>query len=525
MSPQLQQRGNKYYFRQAVPTRLQQFFGVKEIRLALNTNHSIKAQRLYEELETDYQSFIDRLDKHLTLGSKMSEREIEHHVSRFVPSKVEKMVIKTIQQAAEDFVKFHESGWAARTKQEAEYSFTLMQTFFGSKKALSDIKISDADNLLTHLKNLKAEGKDTVINTKTVNKHMSRIYSMTNFSISRGWCDKNPFFGIRLKVDRTRKREKKRLPFSTEEHQKIIDEVLEYPVNGEYKRPSMLWVPLLCMFSGCRRTEACQLYREDILLVEGVECISIDNDKPDKRLKNDTSRRIIPLHSKIINFGFLDYIDRFKTGERIFPELAYFRDGYGHSFKRFQEKLRKYVTTDEKKVMHSFRHMISGQLMQKGQLSVWRADLLGHERGELETDATYTELTKIHTLKQMLELVEFPDINFSKCHITHYKIIKLPAENSEIRLSFRLYDFLDISRNLDSLAYQLMEEIIDRLTNDGDVKFNSDSIEHSVNAKICKGLMYADLCSSEEVEELENFGVPVQYPIDDNEIDDYEIDF
>jgi integrase len=347
---------------------------------------------------------------------------------------------------------------------------------------------------------------------------MSRVYSTINFAISRGWTDRNPFFGIRVKLDKTRRREKKRLPFSEEEHQKIIDEVLEYPnLAGEYQRPSMFWVPLLCMFSGCRRNEACQLYRDDVVEVDGIKCINIDNDRPDKRLKNEPSRRTTPIHSMLIKFGFLDYVDKFKPGERLFPELRYFRDGYGHSFKRFQPQLRKLVTTDERKVMHSFRHMISGQLMQKGQHSVWRADLLGHSRGEVETDATYTELTEIQTLKRMLELVEYPGINFDKCYIKHYRLAPR-YENDEgglpVFISPEVHNLLltldNYSNRAQWLTYECRDEMKDGCT---EATFIPDSLDHHVSVREDTGRIYVNLCEGDGTDE------------DSEEDDNYEIEF
>lgn len=518
MSPSIQQRGNKYYFRTTVPARLIEIFGVKEIRLALNTNNSLKAQKLYEEYEIEYNTLIDRLDRHLRLGSRMTDREIADAVSRFVPSKGEKAHFKNISDVCDEFIKFHETGWALRTKQEVEFSLLLFQKFFGFRKAITDLKVDDADKFLAYLKQLKAEGRDTVIDGKTANKHMSRVYSMVNFAISRGWSDRNPFFGIRVKLDKTKKREKKRLPFTEEEHQKIVDMVLEYPnLAGEYQRPSMFWVPLLCMFSGCRRNEACQLYREDIVEVDGIMCVRIDNDKPDKRLKNESSRRVTPLHSMLIKFGFLDYVNKFEPGERLFPELKYFRDGYGHSFKRFQPQLRKLVTQDERKVMHSFRHMISGQLMQKGQHTVWRADLLGHSRGEVETDATYTELTKIRTLKRMLELIEYPSINFDRCQIKHYRLAPKFKDDDTVLpvyLSSEVHNFLLTLDNYNHRAQWLSHECNEELSG-GKVEATivSDSLDHHVLVRQESGRIYVNLC-------VEGDGTD-----DSDENDDYEIEF
>src|SRR5690606_15999468 len=52
----------------------------------------------------------------------------------------------------------------------------------------------------------------------------------------------------------------------------------------------------------------------------GIDTISILDDDFNKRLKNNSSRRIIPIHSKLIQLGFLSYAQQIKKG-RLFPEL------------------------------------------------------------------------------------------------------------------------------------------------------------------------------------------------------------
>jgi integrase len=169
------------------------------------------------------------------------------------------------------------------------------------------------------------------------------------------------------------------------------------------------------MFSGMRLNEVCQLYKEDVREVNGILCFSIDDDKPDKRLKNMASRRNVPIHPKLIEIGLKQFIKEIK-GERLFPDLRPYRDGYGHSFKHFMPLLRKHVTTHPKKTFHSFRHGVATLLSEKAFPSVWRADLLGHQRpGNLETDLTYTHRTRLEALVQMVNAISYDDVDFSKC--------------------------------------------------------------------------------------------------------------
>jgi integrase len=426
MSPNVQKRGKKYYFRISVPPRFLPFYKCKEVRLALNTSNKDRAENLCAELSLEFENLAVRLDRHIKYNGTMTETEIAGCIEKFLPMHTAgKLHPKSMHEVITEYESTHETGWTKRSHQEAQYSFMTLCKFLtdgnkaGGSKAIADVTKDHAGRFLTFLKNMDAVGRDRKLHPKTINKHLTRCGSLFNFAVERDIITKNPFTSIRLKVDKKNRKTRVRFHFTTLEHQMILDMVMEYPdKDGKLKRPAMFWVPLLCMFNGLRRNEACQLYKGDIVKREGMHCIVVTDKRPDQHVKTDSSRRTIPIHSQLVEFGFLEYVKTIPEGQRIFPELREFRDGYGHSFKRFQTQLRKLVTDNEGKVMHSFRHMISTELMEANQHTVWRADLLGHERGETETDATYTEKSKLATLRDMLEHIEYPELDFSRCYLS-----------------------------------------------------------------------------------------------------------
>ncbi len=73
--------------------------------------------------------------------------------------------------------------------------------------------------------------------------------------------------------------------------------------NGIY------WVPLIGAYTGARREEIAGLAPSDIIEVEGICCFTIE-DSELRRIKNLSSRRLIPIHSHLIELGFLDYIQK-----------------------------------------------------------------------------------------------------------------------------------------------------------------------------------------------------------------------
>lgn len=78
------------------------------------------------------------------------------------------------------------------------------------------------------------------------------------------------------------------------------------------------WVPWLCAYTGARVSEICQLRVEDVRKVEEIWSLHITADAGS--VKNAASERLVPLHSAILNEGFLDFVQHRKSGP-LFSEL------------------------------------------------------------------------------------------------------------------------------------------------------------------------------------------------------------
>jgi integrase len=132
------------------------------------------------------------------------------------------------------------------------------------------------------------------------------------------------------------------------------------------------------MLSGMRLDEACQLYKEDIREVDGIWCIDI-NDSKDKKLKNLASRRVIPVHPKLISLGFIDYVNNCND-QRLWMNLRRrYGAGYGFNLGQWFGKFnRQYVTPDLLKTFHSLRHAFTDNLKQQGIEKTFISELLGH---------------------------------------------------------------------------------------------------------------------------------------------------
>lgn len=221
------------------------------------------------------------------------------------------------------------------------------------------------------------------ISVTTFNNYVKNLTTVFKYGLREGYCDSNPFDG--LKVKQRVKASTQRGRFSDAELSILLGSE-EYPAK-EHKLPCRYWLPYLGLYTGARLNELCQLYLDDFVTVNGIDCIYIREGRPDQRLKSLSSERLIPIHSELKRIGLLDYIAQKKAdgSERLFPELGW-NDNHGYS-KAPSKWFNRYITglglkcDPERKDFHSFRHTVADHLKQQGVPESLVGGLLGHTTG------------------------------------------------------------------------------------------------------------------------------------------------
>ena len=256
-------------------------------------------------------------------------------------------------------------------------------------------------------------------------KYLSRGKTFFNWARLNGFMTTE--IGSVLTYKLPEREKKTRTPFSQRELRSLIKS--EEYLKGLHKHPHHFWLPLLGMFTGARLNELCQLHSSDILRRHNIWVILI-RDGDDKRVKNRTSIRDVPIHSKLIELGFLNFVaGQKKKGEtRLFPQLKRHRDGYGGSASKWfcDYQVRCGVEPRdprrELKGFHSFRHTVSTVLAAKTDPLLHERvinQLLGHEKGQSETMRTYAHTISIKSLHQAVEHITY-HLDFS--HLMDVKI-------------------------------------------------------------------------------------------------------
>jgi integrase len=205
----------------------------------------------------------------------------------------------------------------------------------------------------------------------------------------------------------TRNPHEERSVYASEDLQRILDNL-----KWDKDHPDRLWVPLIGLLQGMRLNEICQLHVADVC-TEGVPSIEV-SDGAGKQVKNIDSYRIIPIHPKLIDLGFLEYVRATKKlgHERLFWMLKPHRGAYGHyPGKWFQAFNRKHVTADPKKVFHSLRHGFIDHLANNSEAKEHQiAWLVGHTNRKSQTTGRYT---KPPTPEQLLPVIKMFDLCLS----------------------------------------------------------------------------------------------------------------
>jgi integrase len=267
--------------------------------------------------------------------------------------------------------------------------------------------------------NKKAEYRDKPINRilkmdipsahlmsiKTINTMLGCYSELFKWAIKNGYASTNVFDGMLLKD--TRKARDLRAPFNPNDLKRIFsDSVIRNPHKNWQK-----WLPILGLYTGARLNELCQLQRKDIAKVEGYWCISITDGGNNQILKSVSSKRVIPIHKKLLDLGFIDYVS--STGSvpnsMIFPDLKLLNERYSHTPSRWFSNIKNRVLDDsDRKSFHSFRHTFVDYLYNKLKLQgnpLVKA-LLGHSDSEI-TSGVYGSSFEIEDLNQIIQSVDF----------------------------------------------------------------------------------------------------------------------
>jgi integrase len=203
-----------------------------------------------------------------------------------------------------------------------------------------------------------------------------------NWAVNEEFLKKNYLKGLRV-VDPIHLREK-RLPFDEGQLSAIFAAPLysgcQNDCEGYARKGDMrptgtrYWVPLVGLLSGMRLNEICQMDTSDVREIDGIECFVVTTRSmigtTDKRLKTRNSERLVPVHPRLIELGFLKFVSDMKSSgkDKMFYDINPGKDGIrSTSFSKwFISFLIKSKANKPRTSFHSFRHSFRDALREAG---------------------------------------------------------------------------------------------------------------------------------------------------------------
>lgn len=453
-------RHSVYYFRIVVPDVIRPLFHRREIRRSLQTRCRrealirgrellLQVQRLFTEAFQGIKPSVERLRGAWESGGKrvaswalwLRQQQLESLSSSVLPALPERPVeppqviapVKpmavqreapsaspTLLQVAEEHLKNQlREGLPIKTLDDKRAVATLCARIIG------DLPVDQITRKHAHqfketalklpprmhqlpvqpLEKIIAEAKATISLT-TFNNYVKNLTTFFNYAVREGYCPRNPFDGLRVR--QRRKASEERSVFTGDDLKLLFNKAFYAPANTS--KPHQYWLPLLGLYTGARLNELCQLYLDDIVTMSGIPCIHFRETRPDQKLKTDSSERLVPIHSKLLELGFLEFVEmqRGLGQQRVFSELTlHKKHGYSSIPSKWFARVREQLGFRDdglKKDFHSFRHTLADHLKQKGVVESLVGGILGHQSAGI-TFGRYGKDFRPEVLAPVVELV------------------------------------------------------------------------------------------------------------------------
>jgi len=311
------------------------------------------------------------------------------------------------------------------TKEDIRRYKDLMLEFPAYVYNLNEIK--DFDKFVEDKKRKNPNYRRIAITT-VKHKCVGVIKSVFAYAYENGYIAINPADSITVLERKQTSSSSKRLPFSDNELSAIFSSSF-YASKEKYRglmkedRRDYQLLVLMGLLTGARLQEIARLELSDIGQENGIYYAYIHGEEGTSRtVKTASSVRRIPLHSKLLDFGFAEYIQRLKAKGRryLFPTLfdrKEIRGNVGHYFSKwFARFLNRLLITDASKCFHSFRHTLKRKMRNAGIPPQIYDAYQGHSTKDVSSSYGRDEFNmgySLEVLSEYLERIKFDKINFA----------------------------------------------------------------------------------------------------------------
>ncbi len=238
----------------------------------------------------------------------------------------------------------------------------------------------------------------------TINRHLEHLAQIVAWASDEG-------INVDPKLNPTKLRRKDQVRDRDRRSAFSQDELLrtfQHPTWTEAtkKNDGTYWGPLIAAYTGARRGEIAGLMTNDIVEVDGLMCISIDNNAL-RRIKNLPSKRVLPIHSHLLELGFLEHVAsmRKRGSPALFPEQGETASSvWGRKLGRAMRDIidEQLGETGAGLTFHSYRHFVQNALDRNGVEDKVVRDIIGHEGKDVHERA-YRKQSTMAEMKTAIE--------------------------------------------------------------------------------------------------------------------------
>lgn len=215
---------------------------------------------------------------------------------------------------------------ASRTLEEREDQLNLLMEILGEGYNLFSLDIRQAakvKEILRVIPKNRSKNKDIRdlslqqqlqvpdverLSVGSINKYLACYGAFLKWGHIHGLSNPNSFEGMALKDSRGKK---KRDSFQLSQVTMMLEELAKRE-NGLANQEYQYWGALLLLYTGARLNEIASLTVDDVIEKDGIWYFDINDEEEQKSLKTDAAKRIVPVHSDLIELGFLDFLQKAK---------------------------------------------------------------------------------------------------------------------------------------------------------------------------------------------------------------------
>lgn len=300
--------------------------------------------------------------------------------------------------------------WAAErgvTEKTKDAHVAVARWFYERARKCSVEQITRKD-VLAFKDALVGEGQSP----ENINVKLSRLRTLLSWAVQNDYAAVNAAENVKVKTSGKKARVHFDLPALRRIFNSPVFKEGERPIRG--RKEASYWIPLIALFSGARMEEIGQMRVSDVVQEEYPDAdgsmvqgwfLTVTDLGEDQKLKNDASKRTVPLHPELERLGLLAYVQGLPKGGRLFPDLK--AGAYGRLTAKWGEWFSLYLrkvcgVTDKRMVFHSFRHTFKHHASHVGMIEGVQRQIMGHSPGDVADE--YRGGYSLHQLVEGMRL-------------------------------------------------------------------------------------------------------------------------